>query len=241
MSALTLRTGALAGAGLRARDAARRLPRPPRGRLLLPALAWALVALCAGAYAASVAVPLWYQHVREQRLLIVTSGSMAPSFEAGDAVVLQEVDDPSRLRAGQVVSFWPQGSDDLVTHRIEKLLLLPVYEQDTASGSMVPVLDPSTSQPITRQHLLTRGDANPARDADAVPLSRVRGVVLGVHPGWGAALDWAHSRAGRLTLLGPPLAVLAAMELASMTGARRRPAVEAPGAGPGVSDALLLD
>ena len=72
--------------------------------------------VCGAAYATSLAVPLWFQ-LHQQRILIVTSGSMAPKFEAGDAVVLRAISDESDLKVGQVISFWPTGSDELVTHR----------------------------------------------------------------------------------------------------------------------------
>jgi signal peptidase I len=199
---------------------ARRRRRGDRVRATRLAL-WSLVVLCAGTYAASLLVPLWYQ-VQEQRLLIVTSGSMAPSFRAGDAVVLQHISDPSQLRPGQVVSFWPPGSDDLVTHRIQDLRTMPVLEQDVTTGRMVPVLDASTGEPVMREHLITQGDANDTRDPDAVPVTRVRGVVLDVHAKWGAVLSWTHSDVGRLVMLGPPLLALAGMEIATVVHDRRR-------------------
>jgi signal peptidase I len=212
---------------------------------LLRGLLWTVVVVCGGAYAASLAVPLWYD-LHGQRLLVVTSGSMAPSFRAGDAVVLQDVA-PSRLRVGQVVSFWPHGSDELVTHRIEALTTLPLLDQDHATGRMVPVLDAETGEPILRDYLVTRGDANAERDPDAVPLSRVRGIVLEVHRGWGAVLSWTTSTDGRLALLAPPLLAIAAMEVGSVLTARRRPAAPArldlaamPAARTGVTDDLLL-
>ena len=77
--------------------------------------------VCGGAYATSLAVPLWFQ-VHHQRLLIVTSGSMAPKFDAGDAVVLRAISNESDLKVGQIISFWPTGStSELVTHRIVAL------------------------------------------------------------------------------------------------------------------------
>lgn len=197
------------------RRPARRVDRARAVRVAL----WSVVVLFAGAYAASLLTPLWFA-VQGQRLLVVTSGSMSPAFEAGDAVVLQPITDPSTLRVGQVVSFWPPGSDDLVTHRIEGMTMLPVLEQDTATGRMVPVLD-AAGRPIERPYLITQGDANDVRDPDAVPVSRVRGIVLDVHTGWGALLERAGSDLGRLVLLGPPLAALAAMEIASVVQARR--------------------
>jgi signal peptidase len=194
------------------------LRRPNRAGAVRTAL-WSLVVVCAGAYAASLLVPLWYG-LHHQHLLVVTSGSMAPAFRAGDAVVLKEID-PSDLRTGQIVSFWPPGSDEMVTHRIQGLARMPVLEQEDATGRMVPVLDPGTGRPILREYLITQGDANPVRDPDAVPVSRVRGVVLAAHTGWGAVLSWTHSDLGRLVMLAPPLAVLAGMEIASLVRARR--------------------
>ena len=52
----------------------RRTPKPVWRRLLGAGL-WVVIAVCGTAYATSLAVPLWYQ-VHQQRLLIVTSGSI---------------------------------------------------------------------------------------------------------------------------------------------------------------------
>ena len=197
----------------------RRRPTSLRGRLAHTAL-WSIVALCLVAYSGSLLVPLWFQ-LNHQRLLIVTSGSMSPYFDAGDAVVMRQISDPSQLRVGQVASFWPSGSDNLVTHRITALKMLPLLEQDVATGRMVPRLSAETGKPILRPYILTKGDANATADADATPLTRVRGVVLDVHPQWGAVLDWAHSPNGRFTMLTPPLAILAAMELTAIVQLRR--------------------
>ena len=64
----------------------------------------------------------------------------------------------------------------------------------------------------------------------ALPISRVRGVVLDVYPHWGWALQWARSPIGRLTMLAPPLLALAAMEL--MAVMRERALKRELGAGP---------
>lgn len=188
---------------------------------------WSIAGLCVAAYASSLLVPLWFQ-LNQQRLLIVTSGSMSPYFDAGDAVVMRQITDPSQLRVGQVASFWPPGSDNLVTHRIVELTMLPVLQQDEATGRMVPTIDPATGKAAERPYILTKGDANTTPDPNATPLSRVRGVVLGVHPQWGAILGWAHSSDGRLVMLAPPLTILAGMEIASMVQARRARQQHAP-------------
>lgn len=188
---------------------------PWLGRLGL----WTVVGVCTAAYLCTLLVPLWFQ-LQGERLLIVTSGSMAPEFDAGDAVVMKRITDPSQLAVGQVASFWPPGARTLVTHRIIGLKMLPVMEQDQATGRMVEKRDPETDEVIEHPYIFTQGDANARPDPDATPLSQVRGVVLGVHPGWGYVLDWAHSPQGRLVMLAPPLAILAGMELWAMYGAR---------------------
>lgn len=193
--------------------------RGPRLRLLLHVGVWAVVVAGVGAFAASLAVPLWYQ-LHGQRLLIVTSGSMAPFVEAGDVAVLQEIDDPSQLRVGQVATFWPPGSKHLVTHRIVDLKMLPALVQGPG-GTMIPQLD-GAGDPIMRPYLYTKGDANATRDPNATPLVRVRGVVVDSHPGWGVWLGWAQSPAGRLALLAPPLALLALLEVLDAAEDRRR-------------------
>ena len=229
--------------------AERRAPRPPRRRrssrplwrVVTSMLLWVVVVVGALVYLTSLAVPLWY-HVNGQRLLIVTSGSMAPKFTAGDVVVLKEITDESQLQVGQVVTFRPVGSQTLVTHRIVELHRLPALEQDTVSGRMVPVLDAQGTQ-ILQAYLVTKGDANAHSDPNATPVSRVRGIVVGWHSGWGSVLQWTGSSRGRAAMLVPPLVALGLLELLAVTDARRaaggarRPDTDADRR----LDALLLD
>ena len=206
-------------------------------RVALSAVLWGVVVIGAGAYEASLGVPLWFQ-LQGQRLLIVTSGSMAPTFIAGDVVVLKAITDESQLKVDQVVTFRPVGSRTLVTHRIVELHRLPAMVQ-RSDGRSVPRLD-SNGNEIMQPYIITQGDANKTPDPDATPVSRVRGVVLGWHHGWGRVLLWAGSPQGRATMLVPPLVALGVLELlgvleARRAGPRRRPRQESP------HDALLLD
>ncbi len=220
----------------------RQTPSTPARRAVTAGL-WTVVVLFGLAYAVSVAVPLWFT-LNDQRLMIVTSGSMSGSaegaFDAGDAVVLRQISDPSELRVGQVASFWPVGSDQLVTHRIVALQSLPVMQQDVETGRMEPTLDPDTGEPIMRPYIFTKGDANLKPDPDATPLSQVRGIVLDVHPKWGWVLDWAGSPMGRLVLLGPPLAALATLEALALIRERRSRRASAPSRREAQDDARLL-
>lgn len=208
--------------------------------------AWTVITACLTAFAASTAVPLWFG-AQGQRLLVVTSGSMAPLLQAGDAVVIQAITDPSRLQVGQVATFWPPGGDRLVTHRIVDLKMLPDVVADPVTGQMVPRLD-ADGLPVERPFILTKGDANATQDPNATPLSRVRGVVLAAHAGWGRVIGWAHSPLGRLEMIGPPLVLLALLELVDAVGERRRGGGGQGGGSSGSTsardgrlDAILLD
>ncbi|NUU15735.1 signal peptidase I [Cellulomonas humilata] len=196
----------------------RRVSKPVWRRLTGVAL-WVVIGVCGAAYATSLAIPLWYQ-LHQQRLLIVTSGSMAPKFDAGDAVVLRAISDESDLKVGQIISFWPTGeSTQLVTHRIVALRALPDLEE-AADGRMVPERD-ANGDPVTKFYVVTKGDANSEADVNATPIGRVRGVHLGVHKGWGWVLQWAGSAQGRATMLVPPLLALATLELLALGDGRR--------------------
>ena len=187
----------------------RRAPRPPvrtsRARPRLPwwriavgALLWTVVAVGGLAYATSLAVPLWYE-VHGQRLLIVTSGSMAPRFVAGDVVVLRAITDASELKVDQVVTFRPVGSDSLVTHRIVELHQLPALQEDAATGRMVPVLD-GDGNAILQPYIVTQGDANSSPDPNATP---VRRTPTAVRPQVTQLRMHAQTTAGGRTGSGP--------------------------------------
>lgn len=214
-------------------------PRRAWWRVAVTALLWTVVLAGGLAYAASLAVPLWYQ-AHGQRLLIVTSGSMAPRFVAGDVVVLRAITDASELKVDQVVTFRPVGSENLVTHRIVELHQLPALEQEPGSGRMVPLLDDDGNQ-ILQPYIITRGDANAAPDPNATPVSRVRGVVIGWHHDWGTVLSWATSAKGRAVMLVPPLVALGLLELFAVLEDRRRRAPAATAAEGRSFDAILLD
>jgi signal peptidase len=175
-----------------------------------------VIAVFVLAILASYAVPLWFQ-LRGDRLLVVTSGSMAPEIHAGDAVVVQQVTSASQLKVGQVVTFNPLRSTTLITHRIQALTM--IVRRDPTSDT--PVLD-QTGQPYVDPYIRTKGDANESPDADLTPATQVRGIVREVHPGWGYLLGWAHSPMGRLLLFGPPLLMLVAAEVLSRIPARLR-------------------
>lgn len=165
---------------------------------------------------ASYAVPLFYQ-LRGDRLLVVTSGSMAPEIQAGDAVVIHQVTSASQLRVGQVVTFYPVGGTQLITHRITDLVTL--VRRDTETDE--PVLD-QEGNPKQDPWIKTKGDANDTPDPDLTPATQVRGIVLEVHTALGYPLGWAHAPLGRLLLFGPPLLMLLGAEVLSRLPAHVR-------------------
>jgi signal peptidase I len=188
------------------------------GRLLRVAVRLALAASLVLA-ALSVALPVYYKLLGDQ-LLVVTSGSMAPTFEPGDAVVMRsaEVD---TLRPQMVITFQPINGTSLVTHRIASLHTLP-----DANG-----------QPTA--YVRTRGDANDVYDPDLTPVANIVGVIDGEPAvcGWapagcGRLLLWASSPMGRLAIFVPPLLILIAAEIAAIRRAR-----PAPTSGPAVQPA----
>ncbi len=184
----------------------------------------------------SYGIPLWYD-LQGQRILIVTSGSMARQpdqpvepgqFNAGDAVVITPIA-PTELQIGQVVTYWDTEAKTvtvgdteverhLTTHRIIDLVKRPQLENNTGA----PLVDRNDNA-VMVEYIRTKGDSNRAPDPNLTPVSNVRGVVAGVKPGWGYFLGYAHSPIGRFLVFAPALILLLAAEMLSW---RRRPEPE---------------
>lgn len=113
---------------------------------------WVLVVLLLAAGVALAVVP----KLLDGAALTVLTGSMVPTYEPGDVVVVRGVDDPAtQVDVGDVVTFQPVSDDPtLVTHRV-------VDRVFTSQGEL----------------LVTRGDANSADDAPIVP-EQVKAVVV---------------------------------------------------------------
>jgi signal peptidase len=165
---------------------------------------------------------LWYQ-AHDERIIMITSGSMGSSFHDGDAVVVNQVVDPSQLRVGQVVTFTYDnertGDASLLTHRIIGFVSLP---ETTPDGR--PKIDPATGTGRLIRYIRTRADGTQRADAQLTEITKIRGVVLEVKHNWGLWLAWARSPAGKLALFVPPLALLMLAE--SRTWRRARPVLK---------------
>lgn len=148
---------------------------------------------------AAVAVGVQARRAPERPLLghlvlVVLSGSMAPTFRAGDLIVDRAVTPAAaaRLRPGQVITYRLRGGL-LVTHRIVAVREGPSYQ--------------------------TRGDANATPD----PLPVRPGQVVGVY-GWrvpyaGRLVLFVHRPLGAVGLLALPVAVLVGAQVWRLTAA----------------------
>lgn len=132
------------------------------------------------------------------RVMIVTSGSMAPMFGPGDAVVVRPggVGD---IRAGDVITFRTPGAPGMTTHRVISVRVI--------KGT---------------RWFQTKGDANPTTDPNLVPADSVYGTQRLTLPHLGRFLYLALTPEGKLVLLGLPISFLAVQEIGFLIRARRR-------------------
>ncbi|POG54348.1 signal peptidase I [Haloferax marisrubri] len=128
----------------------------------------------------------------------VLSGSMSPTFDAGDVVVVRDVP-PADISEGDIITYREAGSTitdertDRVTHR-------------------VVAVDRSGDSPVFR----TKGDANEDVDSDPVAADRVVGRVWFHVPYLGLASQFAQSRLGLVLFVILPGALLVVTELYSL-------------------------
>lgn len=144
-----------------------------RALRVLAAVATAVLVLLAAAVVLAIMLG-W-------RLQIVKSGSMQPGFPVGSLAVVTPTD-PSTVRPGQALVYARGAhSDELVTHRVVRVL--------TRDDGL---------------YFETRGDANPAADPFLVPAREVRGVVAWTIPRAGYAAEWlGNPRVAAFVVLVP--------------------------------------
>lgn len=133
--------------------------RPPAAELAPRRVGWVVVVGLAGALVAVALLPPAVDRVRAQdpRMQEVMTGSMEPAIPVGSYVALTRVD-LADVEIGDVVAF-----EDPV--RPARTVLHRVTAEVVVDG---------------RPALVTKGDANPARDPGAVTADRLRGRVVGV-------------------------------------------------------------
>ena len=170
------------------------------------------------ALAASTVLTLAWFNVQHQEVLIVTSGSMAPMFNAGDAVTVEHPH-PSQLRVSDVITFRTSAGGKTTTHRIRQLKPRP-------EGLF----------------LQTKGDANATPDPNLVAASNVIGVMTGSIPYLGYWLGFFQSQMGKMLILGTPLLLIMLAQVISIPGdwkALRRGRTQASAMDPNSADPRL--
>jgi signal peptidase len=124
------------------------------------------------------------------RSLVVLSGSMTPTLEVGDVVVVRQIS-PAEARVGDVVTFRDPSRDDrLVTHRVRAI--------EIENG-------------VVRME--TKGDANSGLESWQVRATGTIGRAQFRVPKIGYALFWIRGRFGRMMLVVIPALLLGAYEL----------------------------
>lgn len=114
--------------------------------------------------------------------VIVLSGSMSPTFHAGDMIFLQSVD-PETLEQGDVICFYGDDKNSAVTHRIVSV--------QTENDQKV---------------FVTRGDANGAEDSAVVTMDMVHGKYTGFFlAGLGDMAIFLQSPLGMIVCVACPL------------------------------------
>lgn len=149
--------------------------------------------------------PLFFE-LRGQQLMVLTSGSMAPLYPAGSAVVAEPIT-PDQLRVGQVITFRPDGGEKFVTHRIVALRQLPKTDEAGAE------LRDSNGRLLTEGFAQTMGDGNEDPDPNLINVSQVRFLIVDGYPELGSWLLWSRTPMGKLILFAPPFLLLLAAEM----------------------------
>lgn len=172
-------------------------------RQLANGAGWAVL-LLAAALALAVAGPLAFG----ARPHTVLSGSMEPTFAAGD-VTIQERISPLAARPGDVVTFRdPEDQSRLITHRVQRV-------RRAGDG----------------EHLwfVTKGDANNATERWRIETGGELGRVVYVVPWVGHVTVLTKTRIGLVLLVIVPLLLLALDELVRIWRPRRGEALGGTG------------
>ncbi|MFD1562855.1 signal peptidase I [Haloarchaeobius amylolyticus] len=119
---------------------------------------------------------------------VVLSGSMSPTIETGDVVIVDETD-PATIQEGDVITFAQSDGETPTTHRV-----VDVQHRD---GQVA---------------FETKGDANEEPDPAPVPSSNVLGTVLFTIPYIGYVIQFANTTLGFVLLVGLPMGALAVSE-----------------------------
>lgn len=120
------------------------------------------------------------------RVFAIQSDSMKPTFSKGDLVISKAIDDPSKLKVGDIITFWTviEGERVLNTHRI------------------VGIEDCGTYYSYT-----TKGDNNTIEDGLTVHSGEVVGKYVGHIPFLGSFIDFLQTSKGFFICIVVPIAL----------------------------------
>ena len=122
--------------------------------------------------------------------MVISSGSMNPAIDVGDAVVIRPGVHPTSIRVGDVITFKPFGVKGTTTHRVEAI-----------------------KEVQGRTFFQTKGDANGTSDPDLVDINAVYGKVAWTLPKMGYLLHFAGAGWGKVLIFGAPALLLAIWEI----------------------------
>ena len=176
-------------------------PAAPRAHASVWSIGYRIALGLAALLAVYATVVPWMIQRSGERLVTITSGSMAPGIPVGATQGIHEPADRTALQPGQIITFKATGNGTVISHRI-------VQRLETAKLGGV--------------YYQTKGDANRTADPDLASASSIIGVVDGVLPTWQSAAVDLQSPRGRLAVYGGLFALVALGEIADLVGARRR-------------------
>ncbi|MGA7173318.1 MAG: signal peptidase I [Candidatus Dormiibacterota bacterium] len=136
-----------------------------------------------------------------QTFLVILSGSMTPTFDAGDLVVDRTLtaSQAAHLHKGEVITFeagpTAAPASVLITHRIFRVS----HVQDPKTHQLVPLFE-------------TKGDANRAPDDNLLQPNEILGVYEFRIPDAGYVLDALHQPIVFILLVSSPFLLLIAAE-----------------------------
>lgn len=158
------------------------------------------IAICLVAFAMSFALLLIFQSIFNPFHVVLTN-SMSPYIKAGDAVVIKDVD-PEEVDVGDIIIFLdPDEKERFVIHRVVDI----------------------ENQEYVRL-FTTKGDNNPASDADRIPSGQVVGGMAVRLPHFGSFLNFISSPGGYVSCIAIPagLSMFLIFMLAVLDRADRR-------------------
>lgn len=150
---------------------------------------------------------------------VVSSSSMSPAIQAGDAVFVDDVR-PANIEQGDIITFkrlgggiGQQSGTERVTHRV-----VEVVERDGG------------------RHFRTKGDANEEADPQLVSAGNVIGEVEFTIPYIGWVISFAGSKVGLIMFAVIPMIALVVSELWNLYSAARASSEEDADESPETTD-----